>query len=93
MYNVETVSVLISDEAEPEAPPIPCHVHAGEVVGGRCVGHGKTEAYFFPPLDVPPYNLQLGGRVMTRLGLKPGVSKEQVIVFPLALPQGLLGCV
>ena len=41
------------------------------------MGHGKTEAYFFPPLDVPPYNLQLGP-VRTRLGLKPGVSKEKV---------------
>lgn len=62
---------------EAEAPPIPCHVHAGEVSGGRCVGHGKTEAYFFPPLDIPPYNLQLG-RVKTRLGLRPGVTQEQV---------------
>ena len=62
----------------PEAPPIPCHVHAGEVCGGRCVGHGKTEAYFFPPLDVPPYNLQLEGKVSTRLGLKSGTTKQQV---------------
>ncbi len=62
---------------DPEAPPIPCHVHAGDVHDGKCVGHGKTEAYFFPPLDVFPYNLQLG-RVKTRLGLKPGVTKEQV---------------
>ena len=62
---------------EAEVPPIPCHVHAGEVVGGKCVGHGKTEAYFFPPLDVPPYNLQLG-KVKTRLGLQPGVTREQV---------------
>ncbi len=59
-------------------PPIPCHVHAGEVVDGCCVGHGKTEAYFFPPLNVPPYNMQLNS-VKTRLGLKPGVTKEEVI--------------
>ena len=41
------------------------------------MGHGKTEAYFFPPLDVPPYNLQLGP-VKTRLGLKHGTTEEQV---------------
>ena len=62
---------------EEEAPPIPCHVHSGDVVGGRCVGHGKTEAYFFPPLNVPPYNLDLDA-VKTRLGLRPGTTKEQV---------------
>lgn len=62
---------------EEEVPPIPCHVHSGDVVGGRCVGHGKTEAYFFPPLNVPPYNLQLDS-VKTRLGLRPGTTKEQV---------------
>jgi hypothetical protein len=49
-----------------EVPPIPCHVHAGDVVNGACTGHGKTEAYFFPPTDVPPYNLTLG-TIKTRL--------------------------
>ena len=44
---------------------------------GCCVGRGKTEAYFFPPLDVPPYNLE-PGPVKTRLGLKPGVTKGEV---------------
>jgi hypothetical protein len=38
----------------PEVPPIPAHVHAGDVVCGRCQGGGKLEAYFFPPLHVPP---------------------------------------
>lgn len=70
--------------ALPEVPPIPCHVHAGEVecVNGerRCVGHGKTEAYFFPPLDVPPYDLQLDG-VKTRLGLRSDVTKDQVRIY------------
>lgn len=65
-----------SSPAYPEVPPIPCHVHAGEVREGRCVGHGKTEAYFFPPLDVPPYNLKLGP-VKTRLGLRPDVTREK----------------
>lgn len=64
---------------EEEVPPIPCHVHSGDVVGGRCVGHGKTEAYFFPPLNVPPYNLELDA-VKTRLGLRPGTTKEQVLI-------------
>ena len=59
-------------------PPIPCHVHAGEVVGSHCVGRGKTEAYFFPPVSVPPYNLTLES-VKTRLGLKPDVEKEEVL--------------
>lgn len=69
---------LLLDKGTPEAPPIPCHVHAGEVVAGRCKGHGKTEAYFFPPLDVPPYNIHLDGEVKTRLGLKQGITKDQV---------------
>jgi hypothetical protein len=65
-------------QLEEEVPPIPCHVHAGNVVGGHCVGRGKTEAYFFPPVDVPPYNLSLGS-VKTRLGLRSGVEKEEVL--------------
>lgn len=74
---LEIQSLLSTVDVQPEAPPIPCHVHAGEVSKGQCVGHGKTEAYFFPPLHVVPYNLHLGP-VKTRLGLKPGVTKEQV---------------
>ncbi len=69
--------IIIIAAVTAEAPPIPCHVHAGEVSGGTCVGHGKTEAYFFPPLDVPPYNLHLD-KVKTRLGLRPEVTREQV---------------
>jgi len=61
-----------------EVPPIPCHVHAGEVVDGHCVPPGKSEAYFFPPTNMPPYNLDLTGTI-TRLGLKPGVSKDEVV--------------
>jgi hypothetical protein len=38
---------------------------------------GKLEAYFFPPVNVPPYNRDFG-YVKTRLGLKPGINKEHV---------------
>ena len=78
-YIMQICYAAASPTLDPEAPPIPCHVHSGEVVDGRCVGHGKTEAYFFPPLDVPPYNRELGP-VKTRLGLKPGVTKQEVIL-------------
>ena len=39
-----------------EVPPIPCHVHCGNYDPNcsACTGQGKLEAYFFPPLDVPP---------------------------------------
>jgi len=73
------VTPTFGDEDEPEAPPIPCHTHAGDVVEGKVVGPGKLEAYFFPPVDVPPYNLDLAGSVKTRLALKDGVSKQQVV--------------
>ncbi|WP_324716597.1 hypothetical protein U7230_14795 [Carboxydochorda subterranea] len=64
--------------SEAEVPPIPFHVHSGVVVDGRLRGPGKLEAYFFPPVDVPPYNRQLG-RVITRLGVRPGVTFDQVL--------------
>ncbi len=60
-----------------EVPPIPCHVHSGKIIDGRCQGKGKLEAYFFPPLNVPPYN-QAFGRTFTRLGLKSNLSKAEV---------------
>lgn len=61
-----------------EIPPIPCHVHAGKVIDEHCVPPGKCEAYFFPPTNVPPYDIDLSG-TKTRLGLKPEVSKEQLM--------------
>lgn len=70
--------VTPSFSSEAEAPPIPCHVHAGQVVDGKCQGCGKLEAYFFPPLDVPPYNLKLSG-VVSRFGLRADVTPEQVM--------------
>eukprot|EP01113_Clastostelium_recurvatum_P022017 TRINITY_DN2619_c0_g1_i5.p1 TRINITY_DN2619_c0_g1~~TRINITY_DN2619_c0_g1_i5.p1 ORF type:complete len:420 (-),score=124.92 TRINITY_DN2619_c0_g1_i5:62-1300(-) len=69
----------------PEVPPIPCHVHngytkrneKGEVVHTK---PGKLEAYYFPPLDTPEH----AGRpplakVHARLGLRPTVTKEDVL--------------
>ena len=63
---------------EPEIPPIPCHVHAGCIVEGKCQGHGKDEAYFFPPLNVEPYN-KVMPPVKTRIGIKPDTPKETFI--------------
>lgn len=62
---------------EKEVPPIPAHVHSGLVKGGKIEGPGKLEAYFFPPVDIPPYN-QNFGTVKTRLGLKPEITKEEI---------------
>lgn len=62
----------------PEVPPIPVHTHAGPVIEGRVRPPGKLEAYFFPPVDVPPYNMDLSG-VVTRLGLRAGVDRRQVL--------------
>ena len=65
-------------EAEPEIPPIPSHVHAGVVKDGKCQGLGKDEAYFFPPLDVKPYN-KVMPPTKTRIGIKPAITPEAVI--------------
>ena len=37
---------------------------------------GKLEAYWFPPLDLPPYSKDLG-HVRTRLGLREGVTQSE----------------
>eukprot|EP00047_Mylnosiga_fluctuans_P005291 m.239624 g.239624 ORF g.239624 m.239624 type:complete len:399 (-) comp13508_c0_seq1:80-1276(-) len=71
-------AVKPSFTSDEEAPPIPCHVHAGQVVDGKCQGCGKLEAYFFPPLDVPPYNLKLSG-VHSRFGIRGDVKPAQVL--------------
>ena len=63
---------------KPERPPIPAHVHAGDVVCGVCTGHGKLEAYFFPPVDVAPYHMKLDGEVVTRIGVAPSSTPAQV---------------
>ncbi|MCR4333504.1 MAG: hypothetical protein NUV60_00565 [Patescibacteria group bacterium] len=59
-----------------EIPPIPVHVHGGNIVHGSVNKPGKSEAYFFPPTDIPPYNKKLS--VITRIGLKEGVTKEDI---------------
>ncbi|RMF75283.1 MAG: hypothetical protein D6738_04140 [Acidobacteria bacterium] len=59
----------------PEVPPIPVHVHGGVVRDGRLVGPGKHEAYFFPPTDVR--GVDLGDGAITRLGVRPEVSREE----------------
>ena len=68
------VTPSFSEKAE--VPPIPVHIHAGNIVEGRAMRPGKVEAYFFPPLDVPPYNTSVG-RTITRIGLRQDVSKEE----------------
>ncbi len=57
-----------------ETTPIPVHVHGGTVVEGHAHKPGKTEAYFFPPTDVPPYDKKISAH--TRIGLKAGVTKD-----------------
>ena len=63
---------------ELEIPPIPCHVHAGCIKDGKCQGQGKDEAYFFPPLNIEPYNRMMPP-VKTRIGIKPDIQKDTVI--------------
>lgn len=59
-----------------ETPPIPVHVHGGNIVGGEVQKPGKSEAYFFPPTDISPYHKKLS--VLTRIGLKADVTKEDI---------------
>jgi len=65
--------------AKREIPGIPCHVHSGQIIEGHIRGPGKAEAYFFPPLNVSPYNNDLVQKehVITRLGFLPSISKDQ----------------
>lgn len=48
------------------------------MIDGKMVGPGKLEAYFFPPLDVQPYNMTLDG-VISRLGVRPDVPRTDVL--------------
>ncbi|MBC8495520.1 hypothetical protein H8D36_05175 [archaeon] len=58
-----------------EVPAISPHIHGGNIVDGVAIKPGKIEAYFFPPLNVGPYNREIG-RTISRLGFKSGVTKE-----------------
>jgi hypothetical protein len=58
-----------------EVPPIPAHVHSGYICDGRCCGHGKLEAYFFPPLS----GKHAGVTAKTRLGIKPGTPPDTLL--------------
>ena len=76
------VKVNFSNEKEMkiEIPPIPAHVHRGDIVNGHPTGYGKYEAYFFPPVDHLSDRITLGPNPpVTRLGFRPDVSKTQVI--------------
>ena len=54
-----------------EEPPIPAHIHAGCTKGGNAAMKcGKAEAQFFPPCAGQ------SGKVVTRMGFKPGTTKE-----------------
>lgn len=59
-----------------ETPPIPVHVHGGAIRDGIVHKPGKSEAYFFPPTDIPPHHTTTSA--ITRIGLKPGVTKEHI---------------
>lgn len=69
-------------EGEEEVPPIPAHVHPGYQKNGVCCMHeGKLEAYFFPPVDettVYAGKVANADKVITRLGLRPEITKDQV---------------
>ncbi len=59
-----------------EIPPIPAHVHGGKISKGKVLKPGKSEAYFFPPTNLEPYNKKISAK--TRIGLKPKVKKEDI---------------
>ena len=77
-----------------EVPPIPCHVHSGYICNGRCCGHGKLEAYFFPPLPKgkevvgaspthpgwPP--VEFGARSFGSSDLRPGLRTGKARALP-----------
>ncbi len=62
--------------SQPEVPPIPAHVHMGDIVNGHPTRRGKAEAYFFPPVD---HVITITDRPVTRLGVRPGVTQSQVL--------------
>jgi len=81
-----------------EVPPIPAHVHPGYTKNGVCcMKEGKLEAYFFPPIDestVYAGKIADPDKVITRLGLKPDVTKDEVrkAFDRFGLDDSLYGC-
>ena len=84
----EPVTPLFTQKktAKQERPPIPLHVHAGDYnpknSQSPCCSadsKGKLEAYFYPPLSVPPYNIKESSKLYSRYGLKPGTTEQQVV--------------
>eukprot|EP00927_Polykrikos_kofoidii_P048746 TRINITY_DN42960_c0_g1_i1.p1 TRINITY_DN42960_c0_g1~~TRINITY_DN42960_c0_g1_i1.p1 ORF type:complete len:572 (-),score=78.25 TRINITY_DN42960_c0_g1_i1:112-1827(-) len=69
-------------EGDLEVPPVPAHVHPGYAKNGVCcMKEGKLEAYFFPPVDestVYAGKVANPDKVITRLGLRPEVTREEV---------------
>ena len=78
VLDIGGATVVPDFRSVPEDPPIPPHVHAGVIENGKVRSPGKLEAYFFPPTECPPYGLRLE-RIQTRLGLLPGISKENFL--------------
>jgi hypothetical protein len=68
-----------TDMGTRERPPIPPHVHSGYVRDGKLVGPGKYEAYFFLPTETGPARESDGQPTVTRIGLRSGITKQQVI--------------
>ncbi len=83
VLDIGGVPVKPSFSEDREVPPIPAHLHSGIVNNGKMCPPGKLEAYFLPPVNVSPYNKDFG-KVITRLGIRPDVTKEQ---FEEALKQ------
>lgn len=72
----------LGKDGEKEVPPIPAHVHPGYAKNGVCcMKEGKLEAYFFPPIDettVYAGKVAEPDKVITRLGLRPEITREEV---------------
>ncbi len=64
-------------DTSPPTPPPP--TSATCVTTPPQVGPGKLEAYFYPPLDLPPYAVPLEKPVVTRLGVRSDVSKDTLL--------------
>ena len=64
-----------TDFGSHERPPIPPHIHSGNIQDGKLIGPGKREAYFFLP------NKEASGEApaITRIDLRPGITESQLV--------------